>query len=706
MQAPPPAIQLPLEVQLRMKTQTTLSLCALALCLGLVAWFSADRVTATTSLPKGAQVCGYVSEYTPATNAAAGSIKIGGLKYPIAPGVSLAGVSLGQTLCFSFCFDPDGRIAGQTGNSTSSNQTQVCGLVTAFTPATGGTNGFVNIGGAKISIAQATFLAGQDKVSPGSNTCLYPVTAGELVVAGSNFAQASSPKQVRIPVVVNSLTMSGEEDLFRLKEPMILSLDNDQANVFAVNQTTYGRIVYNDMPKLEGFSLTTPNSTAQAIACTESLWDAAFTIAGNGVTEGDMVTFKLLNADKSLAQQLAMFTIQNGGALLTSLHPDARALYNGITTKGQGLFAPFLIGAGNSGGRTLPLTLALSMNSKAFNGCFQFAVEIKRASGAGTTSVVLEYVVVMRKERFGDRDVNFGYGLQTGGLGWIPSGKPCEVICSLCTNIPEQAPSSLSGYVYCDNNDNGVRDSGEPGIGCPTTIRLTGFTTGGLAVDRTTTTGDNGFYLFANLAPGTYAVTETQPSCAMGDGKDKAGSCGGNAGDDVITNIVLGGNASCTENNFGEQCNKTVKCDTLCWRSTTYFLSPFASFPGGTVLISGVNNNVPVSIQQNMAAVKLALQGGNSPMKRLNKEYVTAQLSMAGAGGGASPVVFNAFWSPLRCSGVSFATVTLSNGVQLSPESLLDTLVTQTNLAIRENRANDQDALASIWALLNGHCGQ
>ncbi|MBP9073314.1 MAG: Ig-like domain-containing protein [Caldilineaceae bacterium] len=67
---------------------------------------------------------------------------------------------------------------------------------------------------------------------------------------------------------------------------------------------------------------------------------------------------------------------------------------------------------------------------------------------------------------------------------------------------------SLSGAKYSDPNGNGTRDGGEPGLS-GWTIRLTG---GPNNVDRTTTTGADGSYSFANLEPGTYAVTEVQQS--------------------------------------------------------------------------------------------------------------------------------------------------------------------------------------------------
>lgn len=117
-----------------------------------------------------------------------------------------------------------------------------------------------------------------------------------------------------------------------------------------------------------------------------------------------------------------------------------------------------------------------------------------------------------------------------------------------------------------------------------------------------------------------------------------------------------------------------------------------------------MNFNNPISIQRNEAAIRQVLQGGSGPLQQLNKEFVALQMSFAAHGGTGSPVVFNVFWSPLRCSGLDFTPVTLSNGVTLSRDSLLDTLFMQSTLAIKENRTQDMVALAQILALLNGRC--
>src|SRR5262249_17376033 len=199
----------------------------------------------------------------------------------------------------------------------------------------------------------------------------------------------------------------------------------------------------------------------------------------------------------------------------------------------------------------------------------------------------------------------------------------------------------------------------------------------------------------------TDKITETEPPGVM-DGTDTAGSLGGNVTDDMIAGIELPNNGSGTGYNFAEICIN--KCDTICWRSTQFFIMFIRNLPGGTILIPGVNANNPTGVQQNLNAVRAALQGGNTPMLKLSKAFVTGQLSLAAAGGQGSPVVFNTYWSPLGCSGVSFGEITLSNGFKFSPSSLLNDLVVQTALAIKENRSADYEALASIWEMLNGRC--
>src|SRR5262249_25538297 len=80
--------------------------------------------------------------------------------------------------------------------------------------------------------------------------------------------------------------------------------------------------------------------------------------------------------------------------------------------------------------------------------------------------------------------------------------------------------SSLAGAVYVDFNANGVRDPGEMGIP-GVVVTLTGVDLTGLSISVSVVTDSNGDYIFSNMAPGTYRLTETQPEMFI-DGADRA----------------------------------------------------------------------------------------------------------------------------------------------------------------------------------------
>ncbi len=120
-------------------------------------------------------------------------------------------------------------------------------------------------------------------------------------------------------------------------------------------------------------------------------------------------------------------------------------------------------------------------------------------------------------------------------------------------NFGELAASSLGGFVYVDAGNDGVRGLGETAVG-GITITLTGTDDRGNAVSTTTTTNVvTGAYGFANLRPGTYTITETQPAGFL-DGRDTQGTPGGGTlNNDQFAAIPLSlAGTSGTENNFGE----------------------------------------------------------------------------------------------------------------------------------------------------------
>ncbi len=111
-------------------------------------------------------------------------------------------------------------------------------------------------------------------------------------------------------------------------------------------------------------------------------------------------------------------------------------------------------------------------------------------------------------------------------------------------------PSCISGYVYHDESDEGVFDSGESPIS-GVEVRLTGTNDIGQVVSLVDFTDGNGFYEFCSLRPGTYRLDEIQPAAWL-DGIDTVGTPGGVTGPDRHTGILLPPGFNGVNNNFGE----------------------------------------------------------------------------------------------------------------------------------------------------------
>ena len=121
------------------------------------------------------------------------------------------------------------------------------------------------------------------------------------------------------------------------------------------------------------------------------------------------------------------------------------------------------------------------------------------------------------------------------------------------TGVVEPPPvgnSSLSGFVYVDSNNDGVRDAGETGL-AGVIIQLQGTDDLDNTVVLTTTTLADGSYSFTGLRAGTYSIMETQPN-DYEDGKDTIGTQGGSVANDRFYDIILMRGVNGKENNFGE----------------------------------------------------------------------------------------------------------------------------------------------------------
>jgi hypothetical protein len=113
------------------------------------------------------------------------------------------------------------------------------------------------------------------------------------------------------------------------------------------------------------------------------------------------------------------------------------------------------------------------------------------------------------------------------------------------------APSGLSGIVWEDFNDDGQVDFGEKGIG-GMTVTLTGADDLGNAVNLSQLTDSDGAYVFLNLRPGNYSITETQPASYL-QGTDSVGTAGGSltAADQFF--VQLGVQVNGLNYNYGER---------------------------------------------------------------------------------------------------------------------------------------------------------
>ena len=152
----------------------------------------------------------------------------------------------------------------------------------------------------------------------------------------------------------------------------------------------------------------------------------------------------------------------------------------------------------------------------------------------------------------------------TGGSGTAVAATPSAISgislaagqASVDNHFGEIPLSSIAGFVYNDRDNDGVRDTDEPGY-AGVVIRLTGTDDLGNPVTLETTTGPDGSYRFEGLRPGTYTVTEPNQPADTSNGITTPGSRGGTATPvttvpSAIGGIVIGPGVDAVDNNFGE----------------------------------------------------------------------------------------------------------------------------------------------------------
>ncbi len=127
-------------------------------------------------------------------------------------------------------------------------------------------------------------------------------------------------------------------------------------------------------------------------------------------------------------------------------------------------------------------------------------------------------------------------------------------------NFGELQPSSVAGYAYIDPNENATKDSLEAVLS-NVVVTLSGSNDLGAITPITFTTNtavNGGQYLFANLRPGIYKVSETQPTGLQNTGAQigtptSGTATGANVTPSEVSNIVLVANQALTDYNFGHK---------------------------------------------------------------------------------------------------------------------------------------------------------
>ena len=203
------------------------------------------------------------------------------------------------------------------------------------------------------------------------------------------------------------------------------------ASLFALTDANFGSNPGYPNTTSLGFAATTPNTTATAVSCLDSIWDINFEIAGTGATAGDVVTLYFQQANGTGRRDIIQLTVQPGGAsaVVTGLLAGATLDAAGHKPAPIGTLVPYVEAAGTAGQRTQLMTVAFPMDGSIPN-CNQLVVEIKRAGGTGTTTVALVNIVVTRTGA-----TTTGTGIQSGQSGTYATGLVCPVACPACPVI-------------------------------------------------------------------------------------------------------------------------------------------------------------------------------------------------------------------------------------------------------------------------------
>jgi hypothetical protein len=188
-----------------------------------------------------------------------------------------------------------------------------------------------------------------------------------------------------------------------------------------------------------------------------------------------------------------------------------------------------------------------------------------------------------------------------------PGGNTSE----FALDVQAVPPASLSGMVFADFNNDGQVDFGEQGIpGVP--ITLTGADAAGDPINLSQTTDGAGTYVFLDLPPGTYTITEVQQPAGYTPGIATIGTGGGAVSGAQFTGINLVAGEDAMNYNYGELPAATGSIQ----QGQTADIG-FWNNKNGQTLIKALNGGVGTQLGDWMAATFPHMFGQNAGVSNL-----------------------------------------------------------------------------------------
>ncbi|QDV57622.1 MSCRAMM family protein [Rosistilla oblonga] len=177
-------------------------------------------------------------------------------------------------------------------------------------------------------------------------------------------------------------------------------------------------------------------------------------------------------------------------------------------------------------------------------------------------------------------------------------------------NAEIEGLSSIAGYVYTDNDRDGLLDANE--IGLPgVTVRLISNTPGVPTV--TTVTGPDGWYNFENVPSGTYSIEEIQPA-RFGDASISLGqvlpgtvAVGTTSGFNRFDGVTVGNGQNAINFNFGETLSIISKRMLLARSSVREEL--FSNLGVDATTVSGTAGDDVITIEQTNTQWRVTING-------------------------------------------------------------------------------------------------